>query len=107
MDPPYFPITYIGAYACAGCVNLNSIGISEGLETVREHAFDGCTSLVQCNLPASLLEIKDYAFNGCTAITNLYFAGTMAKWENVRKSENWSSGANIVTVVCSDGAVSL
>lgn len=70
----------IGAYAFVGCINLNTITIPKGVETLGTASFEFCRKLVnitfQTNadgLSSSLNEIKPYTFYGDGMIKALRF----------------------------------
>jgi len=61
-------INEIGAYAFAGCTNLTTFDIHEGVTKINRDAFSGCESLVSIKLPNSLEEIGANAFRECTSL---------------------------------------
>ena len=85
--------------------NLTSVTISEGVTTIGQNAFNGCSNLASVSLPNSLTSIDNNAFCDCSALTSitipssvtsighlafqhsgltdLYYAGTKAQWNNV------------------------
>ncbi len=44
---------------------------TNGVMTIKEHAFDGCINLESVFVPATVQTIEQYAFNGCTALTSI------------------------------------
>ena len=50
-------VKYIDTIAFAGCMSLEKVDFSEGLEEIGERAFQGCTSLKELNMPNSVLKI--------------------------------------------------
>ena len=97
--------TLLNEYAFSGCVYIENIYFSDGLEIVARYAFDGCTALKTLVLPNTASDIWDYAFNHCTSLENLtfgfgmseigdvfydteklanvYFYGTQEQWDNI------------------------
>ena len=91
-------------------VNLKSVTISEGITTIGRSAFDGCSNLASVSLPNSLVSIGMNAFGECSALTSitipssvtsigrfafvdsgltdLYYTGTKAQWNNVTLADN-------------------
>jgi len=91
-------------------VNLKSVTISEGITTIGRSAFDGCSNLASVSLPNSLVSIGMNAFGECSALTritipssvtsigrfafvdsgltDLYYTGTKAQWNNVTLADN-------------------
>ena len=105
-------VTAIG-HACFRVNNphtyMTSVTISEGITTIGTNAFEGCSNLASVNLPNSLVSINAYAFYNCSALTSitipssvtsigmfpftnsgltdLYYTGTKAQWNNVTLDE--------------------
>ncbi len=85
--------------------NLTSVTISEGVTTIGQNAFNNCSNLASVSLPNSLTSIDNNAFSNCSALTSitipssvtsighlafqhsgltdLYYVGTKAQWNNV------------------------
>ncbi len=97
----------VGAYACAGCTNLRTVYLLEGIRTIEERAFQNCVSLGSLALPASVRTLGEGVFEGCTSLQTLYYDGTMEQWESMTKGENWKGDAKFTKVICSDGVVAL
>lgn len=57
-------LRYIGKLSLRD-INLTSIQLPEGLESIGERAFEGWTALKEISFPSSLKEIGQEAFNGC------------------------------------------
>ena len=66
-----FSVTTIGAGAFAGCDNLTSVTLPEGVTNIGGWAFSGCTSLKSIHLPESLTWIEGLAFDGCKSLTSI------------------------------------
>ena len=105
-------VTAIG-HACFRVNNphtyMTSVTISEGITTIGTNAFEGCSNLASVNLPNCLVSINAYAFYNCSALTSitipssvtsigmfpftnsgltdLYYTGTKAQWNNVTLDE--------------------
>lgn len=65
-------IKNINKGACRLSRELESISLSEGLESIGYQAFEGCTNLKFITLPQSLQNIANYAFIGCTSLEGFY-----------------------------------
>ncbi|MBR2742138.1 MAG: leucine-rich repeat protein [Clostridia bacterium] len=64
-------VTSIGEYAFESCSNLETISISENVETIGYSAFGYCDVLKTVTIPASVTSIGSYAFTGCTSLTEI------------------------------------
>lgn len=63
----------IAARAFAGCNNMTSITIPEGVVGIGEFAFTECYSLTRIVIPESVERIVRYAFSKCTALKSITF----------------------------------
>ena len=59
----------IGSYVFSGCVNLESVVLSDTAESgysygIGSYAFDGCEKLTQFTIPSSVTKIGAYTFRG-------------------------------------------
>ncbi len=57
--------------AFAGCTNLTSVTIGNGVTSIGDYAFDGCNSLTIVAIPTSVTNIGKDAFADCTSLTAL------------------------------------
>ncbi len=55
----------IGKDAFQNCINLTSVDLPSGLETISTEAFEGCTNLRAISLPNTLTTICTNAFDNC------------------------------------------
>ncbi len=67
-------VTTIGDSAFQNCQSLGTVTVSEGVETIRQNAFNACTSLKSISLPASIGEVGAAAFFQCQKLTSATFA---------------------------------
>ena len=65
-------VTSIGAYAFAGCSDLESVILPANLNSIGEYALSGCTVLKEVALPESLKELPAGCFYGDTALEAVY-----------------------------------
>lgn len=94
-------MTTIGSNVFTNC-GIKTLVLSEGVEQVDYDAFSDCTELTTVELPATLQTVDYYAFNGCDAITDVYYNGTKADWEQV-ECESWELerwGVNFHYLAC-------
>ena len=61
----------IGKYAFSGCKGLQSIYISDGVESIFHYAFKDCIDLVDVVIGSSVKEIKMEAFKNCSNLETL------------------------------------
>jgi hypothetical protein len=57
--------TTIGTQAFAGCKQLESVILGEGMKKIPPVAFAGCTNLKNVHIPETVKEIAGDAFAGC------------------------------------------
>ena len=70
---------------------------------INQYAFKWCGNLTSVTMPDSVTAIGTSAFQGCDGLTHITYAGTMAQWNAIAKSDLGWRG----TVICSDGTVAV
>lgn len=63
------PVREIQADAFAGCTNLASITLPDGITAIGDNAFNGCTDLMGIYLSSSVVRVGENAFKGCTELS--------------------------------------
>ncbi|MBQ8291547.1 MAG: leucine-rich repeat protein [Clostridia bacterium] len=63
--------TSIKAYAFKGCTTLQTVTLTNGVQSVGEYAFLGCSSLQTVTLANSVQSVGEYAFEGCSSLQTL------------------------------------
>lgn len=83
-------VSRIGQYAFSGCVNLETLTISEGkIKDIDTNAFADCVSLAEITLPYGIKSISDGAFYNCKD-AYIYYDGTKEEWAaTVLQGNNW------------------
>ena len=71
----------IGNDAFASCPNLKKVQFNEGLETVKEKAFNG-SALESVILPHGVTEIGNLAFLNCNNLYGIFIPETVTHWGN-------------------------
>ena len=61
----------IGDEAFSGCSGLQSVVISNAVETIGSQAFSGCSKLQSVIIGSAVKRIKSKAFSGCSALTSI------------------------------------
>ena len=54
------------------CSGLESLQLSDGIDTIPTQCFYGCVSLSEVRVPASVSEISGWAFGGCESLRYVY-----------------------------------
>ena len=102
-------VTSIGRWAFAYCSSLEKVSIPSGVTTIGDDTFRECTALAEVTIPDSVTSIGDAAFYNCTALTSVsipisvaeigyaafhdtgltdvYYGGTQAQWEDIQMGE--------------------
>ena len=81
-------------YAFYGASKVDTISLSEGLDTIGAYTFSGCTILRNTILPESLRSIGNNAFEGCKKFTEIRIPGEVAT-----VGDNAFKGCNAVKMV--------
>jgi len=58
----------IGAGALAGCFQLGSVNLNQGLTSILDSAFQHCRSLVHVRIPPSVKTLGNLVFHGCHSL---------------------------------------
>lgn len=74
----------IGAYAFAGCENIEEIIIPEGVTELADLAvFDRCTNLKHIHIPASTMKLSGLSFGNCPNLMRIDISGDNPKFTSV------------------------
>ena len=76
-------VKIISDEAFAGCTELTSAVIPEGVVKIEGNTFYGCTSLKTVTIPRSVREIGMRAFAGCFSLKDVYYGGAEEDWEGI------------------------
>ncbi len=79
-------VTGIGLAAFSGCTGLTSVTIPDGVDKINSSAFELCTGLTSVTIPSSVniaAAIGNMAFYGCESLTDVYYGGSEAQWNDV------------------------
>lgn len=60
-----------------------TITIPGTVTTIADSVFMGCTKLERVDIPDSVTVIGSNAFSGCDSLTEIYYDGSQAQWENI------------------------
>jgi len=80
--PPVSPtgdrVVCIAAQAFAGCTELRSVVLPDGLTQIGDAAFSGCDRLALITVPDSLRHVGERAFEDCKALSDIYMPAGVA-----------------------------
>lgn len=90
-------VTAIEDTAFYKCSELESITISDRVESIGNHAFYFDSELEWISIPYSVSSIGDSAFEGCTDLKDVYYNGSEDEWKaiTVGKDNECLLNANI------------
>ena len=71
------------------CCPLIQVEIPEGVTSIGMGAFYYCPRLASVKIPASVTFVGDNAFYNCYALTDIYYAGTQAQWEQIEVADGF------------------
>ncbi len=69
----------IGDWTFAECSNLQTIKISEGVESIWMNAFWGCEQLISVSLPSTLTWLSDRVFFGCASLSSITLPSSLER----------------------------
>ena len=64
-------IKVIGSRTFSGCTNLTAVMIGNGTENIGYHAFSDCTNLTTVTIGRGIRAIGDFAFKNCSSLTTV------------------------------------
>jgi hypothetical protein len=76
-------VTTIGSSAFTGCYSLTSIVIPVNATTIGNYAFENCSDLASIVIPDNITSIGNYVFINCDNLTDVYYAPSSEKWNNI------------------------
>lgn len=62
---------------------ISSISLPSGLITISDYAFQMCAHLATVYIPNSVTSIGVACFAECSSLTDIYYTGTQAEWEQI------------------------
>ncbi len=74
----------IGTSPWCGDGRIRTVVVASGIKSVGAGFFLGCENLKTVVLPESLTKVYAQAFAGCNALQYVLFAGSEAKWNQIR-----------------------
>ena len=90
------------------CYSLKSADLGKKLTKIEDNAFYGCDSLVEVRLPSTLKSIGYGAFQSCGELNDIYFNGTVSKWNSIKLKNGWYTDNDTpLTIHCIDGNIVL
>ena len=93
----------IGANAFQYCISLTSFTFPEAVSTLSYGILLGCQNLTEVSFSSNVNSIGYNCF-GNTSLTDIYYGGTLAQFENIRAALKENSGiSGTITVHCMDG----
>lgn len=101
-------ISEIRSRAFEYCMRLESIDL-KNTQTLGDKAFWCCDGIKSVTISKSLKSIGKNVFSGCNNLTDIYYSGTKAEWESIKKGTTWNLNSvstevfNDCTIHCSDG----
>ena len=100
-----YKVTGIEEWAFAGCFNITSVVIEDGIKEIGYCAFYQCYSLESITIPSSVTYIESDTFNYCSSLESINFDGTIEEWQSILPDDWYNNGTNNFTVYCTDGAI--
>ena len=85
----------IAKEAFAGCDEIVSVKMPEGVTYIEREAFSDCKSLVKANMPLTLTNIGESAFRNCSSLKNLIIPESVGYIERA-SFENCTSLTSVV-----------
>lgn len=95
----------VGYSAFEGCSSLSDFNWNFAASRIESNTFKSCTKLTTLRLSSSVTFIATDALDGCRKLSDIYYDGTKANWDNnvTKPGEGAWPSANTLTLHCADG----
>ena len=90
------------------CSELTTVKISDTVTTIGGAVFMHCKKLSNLIIGKGVTYIGWYTFENCLSLSSITFTGTVAEWDAIKKSNEWTSNSDTLLVkeiVCSDNII--
>ena len=98
-------VTSIGGFTFAHCTSLTKITIPDSITSIDGFVFYKNPAITSITIPNSVTSIGRSAFEGCTSLTDIYYKGTIAEWNDIASNSYWNLNTGSYTVHCTDGDI--
>lgn len=93
-------LSSIGDGAFFGCTSLRGISIPESVNMIGGEAFSGCSALEAISISSRIRIIREDTFEGCSQLRYIFFNGLYEEWTAL-----YDQFINPdVTIICMDGS---
>ena len=82
-------ITNLPSYIFEYCTAVTQVNLPETLASFSPNAFNDCKVLNNLLIPRSVYEITKDNFNRCNNLTDIYYLGTAADWDQIKNSDSF------------------
>ena len=96
----------VGYSAFEGCGSLSDFNWTFAASRIEANTFKDCVNLTTLRLSSSVTFIATNALDGCGKLSDIYYNGTKADWDNnvTKPGEGaWPSVGIVLTLHCTDG----
>ncbi|MBQ8440249.1 MAG: leucine-rich repeat protein, partial [Clostridia bacterium] len=83
--------------AFASCESLTELVIPEAVASIDAAAFSGCRKLKSLVIPVSLKTVAAGAFRDCNALTEIYYMGSEADWNQITIVDQYNDALTSAT----------
>ena len=98
-------VSKIGEWCFYSCYDLKTVEMGNGLTTIEYNMFESCENLTTITIGVNVESIGSSCFSDCYSLKDIYYAGTKAQWNAIKKGSWWDSNTGNYTVHCTDGDI--
>lgn len=98
-------VSKIGGSCFYSCYDLKTVEMGNGLTTIEYNMFESCENLTTITIGVNVESIGYSCFVDCYSLKDIYYAGTKAQWEAIKKEYRWDSNTGNYTIHCTDGDI--
>ncbi len=92
---------------CFNTLPITHITLPENILSIGKAAFNYCDRLITMYIPKSVSIIEPTAFEDCTALKKITFGGTKDDWKVLNDKTMPFAKLDTITVICSDGNLTI
>ncbi len=100
-----------------GSPTVGSVVLPKVLDGIAEYYFEDCAALREVTIYEECTIIGQYAFDGCEALSDVYYGGTKAQWDQMTVKQgneplmnawiHYINGSGVAGDVSADGVVTV
>ena len=100
-----YGVTCIGQQSFCRCYSLEKVIVSDSVTSIRKWVFAECVNLSEIKIGSSVGYIELGAFDYCAALEKIDYNGTVTRWGNISKDDNYNVDSGDYKIYCLNGTL--